>query len=84
MRFGNRSRRALPVVANHAAKLIQRVWQRRMRPERLIALIGKTLFLQRYMACGTAIRDLSFRNPDLLDTTLKVSSQARRVRPLPD
>ncbi len=59
------------MVTNHAAKLRERVRHSRMRTERLLSHITETGFLQGDMAGCATIRDAVFRNPYLMNATLK-------------
>ena len=80
MRFLNGGGCTLPVVANHAAELCQRMWHGRMRPEGLFADVAETCFLQSNVAGCAAIRHASLRNPYLPDAGVESALQAIRVR----
>src|ERR1700758_768279 len=75
MRFFHRGRRALAAMTNYAAHMVRRVRNHWMPPERLGADIDEAGLFQAHMASGAAIDHPEFRQPDLLNSSLKMSLQ---------
>src|SRR6516164_4145001 len=71
----------LATMACYASHLIRVVWDRRMRAVGLEAYIAEAGFLKANMASGAAIHGCKLRQPDLLNSALKVSPQGHRVAP---
>jgi hypothetical protein len=57
VRFGNRSGRALPAMADDATESIDRVWNYRVFSEWLLIYVGKTGLVQSQVARSAAVDD---------------------------
>src|SRR5215472_1125421 len=77
--FGNRCGSALATMADRAAELVQIVRHRWMLSIRLPGNIGKACFFQPDVASRAAINPSEFRQPDLLNSAIKMALQGIRL-----
>src|SRR3954468_12593012 len=75
MCLGDRRRSPLAAMARRASKLIQLVRNRRMSPIGLAGHITQADFFESNVATGTAVDHAQLREPDLLNSTGKVTLQ---------
>src|SRR5579864_94316 len=75
---------SLTVMANHAAKLGERVGHRRVRTEGFPAHIIEARFLQGHVAGCATVHHALLGNPYLVDAAFKSPPQTRRIRPCAD
>ena len=68
--LADRSRRSLAAVTGHTTELRQGVWNRRMRPERLLLNVAQAGLLQSDVTGGAAVHHALIGQPDLLDAVL--------------
>src|SRR6516225_5654048 len=82
VRFFNRSRGALPAMANNATELLGFMRNRRMITIRLNGDISEARFLERAVTRGATVDDAHLRQPDLLNARFEMAAQRDGVAAL--